>query len=198
MAETKRTKAERAADLMWLGKKFLRGLHSPEELCAELNGTRSYQLSVKQIYYDLRALERRWLEDVSKDIKEFRARELQGLLEQELELWSEWERSKQDAEMQRQKGTLAKASDGNKPTITPTELTKTKEGQCGDPRYHALILQIREQRAKLLALYAPLTIKGEGFNHQNIIIVQHSHEQDGDAGTNGHEDRLAAPAPSAD
>lgn len=84
------------------------------------------------------------------EIEAFVREELRGLRLQEDELWKAWTRSQLDAETIRQK--VQAHGEG---ALTPAEITKTKEGQCGNPAYMRLILDVRDRRAKLLGLDKP-------------------------------------------
>ena len=88
-------------------------------------------------------------------------RELQGLAEQERELWAAWDKSKTSATKEHSKVKTSPAGTGAQGGQS-AERSKTTEDQCGDSSYQRLILDIRDKRAKLLGLDKPLRTELSG------------------------------------
>jgi len=124
--------------------------HTEREIVELLAAQRNYRLSRAQIHMDVAFVEDEWRRRAAEDIASAKGKELAGLRLQEAELWSAWEKSKLDAETIRQKVTAQGAD-----KLTPAEITKTKEGQCGNPAYMRLLLEVRQRRSKLLGLDKP-------------------------------------------
>ena len=119
--------------------------HTEREIVELLAAQRNYRLSRAQIHMDVAFVEDEWRRRAAEDIASAKGKELAGLRLQEAELWSAWEKSKLDAETIRQKVTAQGAD-----KLTPAEITKTKEGQCGNPANMRLLLEVRQRRSKLL------------------------------------------------
>jgi hypothetical protein len=141
----KRTQAERVADAVEIERWHLKG-KSEREIVRLLAEIRPYTLSQKQINYDLQKIRKEWMSASVAKVSEAIARELRGLQIQEDELWEAWERSK--AEKIRRSAHTSKSGE----VAGQTKQSLVNESQVGDPRFMALILEIRQQRRELLAL----------------------------------------------
>jgi hypothetical protein len=133
------------------------------------------RLSLSGIHYYLKQIEEEWREAYLSDTQKIKAAELAKLDHLEEEIYPQWERSKQDAQTVTTEmvgvedvGSGNTAGERRRPRLDPEDgdpreeklAVKTKEvtklvGQAGDPRYVHNLLEITEQRAKLLGLYAP-------------------------------------------
>lgn len=108
---------------------------------------------------------RQWHEDNMGNVEDWVQLELARIDECILELWKEWEKSKQDStkqEAQKEEVLLAgkEGSDGKggKPTKLPVTKTKQKQSLVQGMGNVAYIVEIRQQlmeRRKLLGLYQP-------------------------------------------
>jgi hypothetical protein len=138
MPGEKRSKAQKIKDRETISRLRLRG-RTLSEIAAETG------LSVMTVRRELKALVGEWQKNAAEDIAAVKARELRRLDAIEAETWSEWERSKQDyvkkvAEKGGKEGSKSKIETG---------------GQCGDPRYLTVLVNIGERRAKILGMDAP-------------------------------------------
>jgi len=152
--EQKRTPAQIDADVEWVAANAVRGL-TTREMAAELAKIRPYRLSHVQISKDLLKAKELWRQSAICIIDEMKARELAGLEQQEREAWAEWTRSKGNRQVKRERRS-SPTGRGSRSAAGSKEVTEETEGQCGDPAYQRLILDIREARAKLLGLNAPI------------------------------------------
>lgn len=84
--------------------------------------------------------------EIDKDRAYLISRELDRLDEAIREAYGEWDRSKQEA-----KKEFVKI--GQNPKGDTSEIGETKEWQCGDPRYLAVIVRALSDRAKILGLH---------------------------------------------
>jgi hypothetical protein len=153
----KRTNAQRMADLVIVEREHLKG-KTHQEIADMLNGMRPYVLTRQQITYDLAKLADEWRERSAAAVDVHRAKELAGLTLQEAELWQEWERSKEERKRQTVTTSLPTAAqpDGAPDTAARKGTAQVvREIQGADASYQALLLKIRERRAKLLGLDAP-------------------------------------------
>lgn len=75
------------------------------------------------------------------------------------EAYGEWDRSKEEA-----KKEFVKI--GQNPKGDTSEIGETKEWQCGDPRYLAVIIKALDQRAKIMGLFPE---KQQG-NETNVSV----------------------------
>jgi hypothetical protein len=138
MPGEKRSKAQKIKDRETISRLRLRG-RTLSEIAAETG------LSVMTVRRELKALVGEWQKSAAEDIAAVKARELRRLDAIEAETWSEWERSKKDyvkrvAEKGGKEGSKSKIETG---------------GQCGDPRYLTVLVNLGERRAKILGMDAP-------------------------------------------
>lgn len=157
MAKPKRTPIEREHDLLTISRRYLAG-DIQADIAIDLG------LSQQQISYDLKELQRRWLNSSVSNLDEAKARELAKVDNLELEYWQAWKRSQEDAETVKQKGEVV-PGEGGKPSIKTTDTEKTTKGQAGDPRFLQGVQWCIERRCKILGVDAPekhdLTTGGE-------------------------------------
>ena len=117
--------------------------------------------SKRTVFGDVHTLLKEWKEERLKDIDELMTLELKRIDDIIVELWEQWERSKNEYTKKTQKQTGIPTGEGdgldgggNVATLK-VERSKTTEEQLGDPRYIAEIRQQLVERRKLLGLYAP-------------------------------------------
>lgn len=131
-------------------------------------------------------INKEWQQEYLGTINAYKAAELAKLDQMEAETWEQWERSKlnavthtvehvaldeEDAAALKKtpapsKSTFSINPEDPDPRPDPKETrieVKSKEttrtvGQCGDPRYQAILIDISARRAKLLGLDAPTKI----------------------------------------
>jgi hypothetical protein len=93
------------------------------------------------------------------DFNEAKARELAKIDKLEREYYAGWRRSCEDEETTRQatKGKVVKRKDeeGELVSERPAEVTRTRKGQAGDPRFLAGVERCIERRCKILGIDAP-------------------------------------------
>lgn len=117
--------------------------------------------SKRTVFADVHTLLKEWKEERLKDIDDLMTLELKRIDDIIVELWEQWERSKNEYTKKTQKQTgvptgEGDGSDGGGNVATlKVERSKTTEEQLGDPRYIAEIRQQLVERRKLLGLYAP-------------------------------------------
>jgi hypothetical protein len=160
----KRTEHQRAADMALTEHWHLRG-KTLREIREMLMAQRPYSLSMVQLHKDLQHLKRAWEKEAMATRTEAVANELKGLKAQEDELWIAWEKSKRDA---------VRTTIDLTPTGKPKKKGKNQkqtEPQHGDPRYHDLIMKVREQRRKLLGLDMPLKLEHTGDDGSPLEFV---------------------------
>lgn len=108
----------------------------------------------------LKKLRKQWAEEAKADIGEVIALELKKLDAMELETLAEWEKSKKDYQKRSIEDKPKSQNGGGRTAKVETG------GQCGDPRYMTVLLQIQDRRAKFLGTdkpskVAPTTPDGE-------------------------------------
>jgi hypothetical protein len=128
-------------------------------------------VAISTVHYYLKQVEEEWRETYLGDAAVVKAAELAKLDHLENEVYSQWERSKQNAETvttelvgvdevpAAERRRPGRRDDDGDPREARLEV-KTKEvtksaGQSGDPRYIHNLMEISERRAKLLGLDAP-------------------------------------------
>lgn len=147
MASPKRTTFQREHDLLTISRRYLAG-------DIQVDIAHDLGLSQQQISYDIKALQRRWLDSAVSNIDEAKARELAKVDNLELEYWQAWKRSQEDAETVKQKGTPVNTPDGES-KIKTADIEKTTKGQAGDPRFLQGVQWCIERRCKILGVDAP-------------------------------------------
>ena len=89
----KRTSEQREADLTLITRLLIReGMTSPE-IAEKINSERPYQLSLPQIQYDVKELEKRWRDAYLSDMDILKGRELRRIDSLESAYWDSYERS---------------------------------------------------------------------------------------------------------
>lgn len=180
----KRNKAQVDADRLLVERWHLSGKTVPT-IIELLAGMRPYTLSESQVYADINRLRARWREEAIVERTTAMGEVLRSLRRQEEELWAAWERSKEGVT----RTTLSKSArpagtEGGSATEREVK-TGVKESSAGDSTYMRLILDIQQERAKLLGLYAPVKQEHSGPNggpipvgplteeNQQAILIRH-------------------------
>lgn len=115
------------------------------------------RISTTTVNRELRALSKEWREAASADTEEWKNRELQSLEVLEKKALAEWERSRKDYSKETTERVKASGSEGEFET-EPKVVKRETGGRLGDPKLLQVILNIKEQRAKLLGLNAPMKV----------------------------------------
>lgn len=158
-AQQKKRRQLRLARLEIVAQMYKRG-NSVRKIQAEVMARldlKSYSLSV--VDRDIKELLDEWREHRLDDVDLALQLELERIDDTVRELWSQWEKSKQDftKTASKRKGAPTKdAKTGNNTLQTyQKEETETEVVQCGNPTYISEIRQQLAERRKLLGLYAP-------------------------------------------
>lgn len=158
MAEVKRTKEQREADLERMSVLVVQGATVREVAAA-------FGLSVSVAHRDIKEIERRWQKRAADRIDAWKGRIMAAHERVIAEAWREWERSKLDAESEvettelppRPKADGLAATDTAYPDVLVlTRRVKTREGRLGDPRYLGQIETALAEQAKVIGLHAPV------------------------------------------
>ena len=148
----RRDTAQIARDRKRIGDCYLKGWLQAD-IADELG------ISQATVSRDIKALQQAWLDSALIDFNEAKARELAKVDQLEREYWQAWERSCEDAETETQKakGDVRKyeGNDGQFVQERPAEVTKTRKGQAGDPRFLAGIQWCINKRCDILGIDAP-------------------------------------------
>lgn len=154
----RRSKEERAADLLWLERKFLRGTTSSRKLAPLLAAERSYALGWRTIENDLKLLRGQWEEQLGQARKNALANQLSALREIESEIWAAWERSKGEST----ESNIRKESGGDASSASGTVTSLKKKSNAGDPQFTRQLVEVRKQIAELLGINAPVRAEISG------------------------------------
>ena len=152
MAASKFTKAQRVQNLVIIEQMYFAG--RPQVEIAAHIGVKPPTLT-----YYLKQLNESWAQRFAEALNAHKARELARLDHVEREYWRAWERSQQDAETATQK--QAKGD---------TEMSLTKRGSAGDPRFLEGILRCIEMRLRIVGGFAPTKIAPTDPPGQNEYI----------------------------
>ena len=124
------------------------------DIAEYINKKRDYTLTQQMISYDIKRIQAEWLKSSLIDLNTVKAQELGKIDRLEREYWSAWIESKKDAEIFVERGKGADATEGD----TTIETVHTRKGQVGDPRFLDGVNRCREQRCKIIGLYAPTKV----------------------------------------
>ncbi len=138
--------------------------------------------STRTIWNDIQSLLKEWRATRVADIEECKQLELERIDDCVAELWTQWDRSKEDWKRNQQKriGVPTGTADGDKnvtiQTIRREETTEDKFGM-GNPAYITEIRQQLMERRKILGLYAATKTEVMGRNGEPILLHQMSDEE---------------------
>lgn len=116
--------------------------------------TKEKQISISQIQKDISIIRQEWRDRKRENIDTYLNEVLDVLDATHREAYGEWLRSKRDHERR-----IGKQKTGGANGSTE-EKSLMQEGQTGDPRYLAIVMQAIERKCKLLGLDAPTKITG--------------------------------------
>lgn len=165
----KRTKDQRAHDLVFCSNLFLRG-YTYREITERLNEENArrgvgYTITIPMVYWDMQQLLIEWKRERMENIDDYVTQELRKLDKMEVELWEAWERSKTGKlrEKNRQNAKPRKVlEDGDNPEYYGYEETTT-ETSAGNPKFLDLLLNVQQRRAKMLGFDAPIKVDIPGL-----------------------------------
>lgn len=167
----KRTKEQQEYDVAFCSNLFLRG-YTYREIADRLNAdltarSAGYTVTFQQVFYDLKQCLIEWKRERMDNIDDYITQELHKLDKIEVELWAEWEKSKEC-----RKRTKNRQSSRPKKITTEHEIATdyygynetTSETSVGNPKFLALLLKVQQRRAKMLGFDSPVKIDVSGFN----------------------------------
>lgn len=156
--KNKRSKLEIKQARMKIAKLYIQGKYQSE--IAGMMG-----LTQQQISYDLKVIQKEWLQNTTFALDDYKAKELAKIDLLERTFWDAWERSLEEF---RSQVTKAKGSQKGKPNQAE-RIIKT-EDRNGDPRYLDGVMKCIERRAKLLGLDSPEKREHTGKGGGPIVI----------------------------
>lgn len=137
----------------------------------------TFGLSQPTVNRDVALIRRRWQKEAVAKIDHWKGILLAGHTEVIREAWSEFERSKADAQsivevtelMEALSTPAEQAAIAKGESVQPRlmELTKrsvSTEGQTGDPRYLTVIINAQAEQAKILGAHAPAKLQHAGVD----------------------------------
>lgn len=156
MAAPKRSSLQRANDLAILANRYLRGI--PQATIAEELG-----VSPAQISYDLRQIQKKWIEAAVLDFNEARVQELTKINELERTYWEAWEESKKPkiakaTTISEMKDKAKSVKTGKLKPLrvkTDTKTFKRREYRDGNPMFLQGVEWCIKRRCAILGLDAP-------------------------------------------
>jgi hypothetical protein len=155
MAQLPRDKTEIAIRRQKVAAAYLRG-GTQADIAVELACD---QATVSR---DLKALRGEWMKSALIDINEAKARELAKIDTLELEYWTAWKRSQEDAESEitKMQGTPPKVDKDGKPIDNPApskvEKQSKREGQTGNPAFLRGVEWCINKRCEIIGVNAPI------------------------------------------
>lgn len=143
------------------------------------------EISPATVSRDITYLQAEWIKSSLIDVGKRKSQELAKVDRLEREYWDAWLRSCEDAETatQKQKGKVTKAvgEDGEFVAEQPAEISKTRKGQAGDPRFLTGVQWCIERRCKILGIDAPAEVKHKGAGEKGEIVFRYVDNLDLDA-----------------
>jgi hypothetical protein len=160
---TGRTKTQRERDNRRISQLYLQG-----EMQADIAA--SLSLSQSTVSRALKRLQADWRASALIDINEAKARELAKIDTLELEYWTAWKRSQEDAESEitKMQGNPPKPNEAN-PLPAKMETQKKREGQSGNPAFLRGIEWCINKRCEILGVDAPVKQQLTGANGEPLI-----------------------------
>jgi transcriptional regulator with XRE-family HTH domain len=160
---TGRTKTQRERDNRRISQLYLQG-----EMQADIAD--ALGLSQATVSRALKALQSDWRQSALIDINEAKARELAKIDTLELEYWTAWKRSQEDAESEitKMQGNPPKPNEAN-PLPAKMETQKKREGQSGNPAFLRGIEWCINKRCEILGVDAPVKQQLTGANGEPLI-----------------------------
>lgn len=154
----KRNEMQKAKDRQVIVDYILQG-RSMYSAWQELNKLRSgeYSLSYSQIVYDVKVIERQWIEHYLADVNAMKAKELARIDRIEMAAWNEWERSKRTlakTEKEQVENEQIGKDDNTFQRHRKTRAKKTEQERDADKEFMKIIQWCVEQRCTILGLNA--------------------------------------------
>ncbi len=154
MAANKRTLIQIEDDRREIASLYLQG-KTQQAIAERLNMTR------QMVGYDLKAIQRRWREDTSRNLDEDKARELAKLDELERTHWQAWEDSLEQFTTETTSRAVAGGGAGG--GVTERAAIR-REGKQGNPTYLRSVIDCIDRRCKLLGLDSPQKLEHSGVD----------------------------------
>jgi hypothetical protein len=169
---TKRSKSQRLRDRRLIASLYLKGEYQ-SDIAAQLG------ISQGQVSKEIAVLHDDWRASALIDINEAKARELAKIDTLELEYWTAWKRSQEDAESEitKMQGTPPKANDAN-PAPAKLETQKKREGQSGNPAFLRGVEWCINKRCEIIGVNAPTKQEIENKG-QTKVIIEYADANDG-------------------
>lgn len=152
---TKRTKFQREKDLEEISRRYL-------HMETQVSIGEALGLTQQTVSNDIKAIQKRWLASSLSNLSERKAKELAKVDALELEYWSAWTRSQDNAEqvVTEDQGVVTKEDENKGEKFVGKRIKQTVrvEGQYGDPRFLQGIQWCITKRCELLGLDAPVAM----------------------------------------
>ena len=156
MSAKKRTPIQIEDDRREIASLYLQG-KTQQAIAERLGMTR------QMVGYDLKAIQRRWREDTSRNLDEDKARELAKLDELERTYWQGWEDSLEQVTTETTSRAVAGGGAGGGVGVTERAAIR-REGKQGNPTYLRGVIDCIDRRCKLLGLDSPQKLEHSGVD----------------------------------
>jgi len=160
-----------------------------EKATEEIEKILGVKISRVQVSHYVKDLQKEWLANAQRDVEVIKAEEVAELDSLKGEVYEQWERSKLNAETTTTKLVGVDEVKSNKAKNSlddeiedprdsklqvQTEETKKISGQSGDPRYIHNLIEISQQKAKILGLNAPEKLE---ISWEETLVVNNIPQQ---------------------
>lgn len=166
----KRTPDEIEQHRVFIAEKVQQGF-TYAEVRDMLEAETGYSLSTAQIGYDMRSVRKGWRDAQFETYQAYVNEELAWLDMMERKLWREYRKSAETVERKKIEEVMQKASEHKSPELAVAAITTyIEENPSGDSTILDKILKARQERRRILGLYAPskALIRTEHVKSENI------------------------------
>jgi hypothetical protein len=168
----KRSKSQKIRDRRLIASLYLKGEYQ-SDIAAQVG------ISQGQVSKELATLQAEWQVSALVDIKEAKARELAKIDALELEYWTAWKRSQEDAESENLEQIGKPQTVKNPETGQPEEkivnahLKKStkREGQSGNPAFLRGVEWCINKRCEIIGIDAPKKAELTGKDGEALVIT---------------------------
>lgn len=149
---------------------YLQG-YSHQAIANRLNEGRPYELTRRQISYDIEEVRKRWIEGQREKYDAYVNQELARIDIFEREAWEAWRASGGKISEETIIEQLRSIGEDKSPELIVTEIKRHIKDSVGDPRFLEAVFKAQQERRKILGIYAPAKL-GIKIDEEKRIIVK--------------------------
>lgn len=169
----KRSKDQVEQDRELAMELYLQG-YSHAAIARQLNEQRPYNITRRQISYDIEEVRRRWIESQRETYDAYVNQELARIDVFEREAWEAWRASGGKISEETIIEQLRSVAPDADPELIVTEIKRHVKESVGDARFLEAIFKAQQERRKILGIYAPAKLGIKIDEEKRIIIKGYS------------------------